>query len=400
MRRCPVDKQEAIRRVNQLSGKESLSNSNTVFANENTAKSVWWFNIAPLKFQWELNVLLAHRNGHLIWLRIPPGTFHSPFPEFSKRSDGRIDVEISCEKHDRYLRDIKSKGTGYDFRPFAVRDFCISEKNGGLEIPLQEDTGDPSSNNEARPPKLFENRVALFDREIANILAQLAHFVHPKIVAKVQERNKKEYSRFEQLFANKIEVGDYLFEGSACVFPGVRRFVSRRGKRFTYNSDYKAIIDGNRFPRHIWTYLVSGIAYSGPTWKNTELNEFELVHLFAHKETETEFERQFFAEFDAGVVPHGNFTSAANVALLPKGTVRPTDNSTTIKGVFFKRCIDLYGESPLSGRSRFKESLVPDWFDDLCWNDPLLPDEWESKTDRLMEYRRKRLAAIMERATE
>ena len=212
---------------------------------------------------------------------------------------------------------------------------------------------------------LFPNKITDFDKQIAVVLAQLAHFVHPNIVARIREHNEKERPDFEKLFSDKIEVRDYLFNGSACVFPGVRRFVSRRGKRFAYNSGYKAIIDGNRFPRHIWTYLVSRIAYSGPAWKKTKLNEFELVHLFAHKETETEFEREFFDECDPCVRPYGNFTCAANVVLLPKGTVRPTDNSTKIKGMFFKRYIDLYGEVPLNGRSGFRHSKVPDWYEEL-----------------------------------
>ncbi len=244
---------------------------------------------------------------------------------------------------------------------------------------------------------LFPNKVAQFDKEIAIVLAQLAHFVHPKVVAKVQECNKEQYDTFEQLFANKIEIGDYLFAGSACVFPGIRRRVSRVGKRFDYSSDYKAILDGNRFPRHIWTYLAVGKAYSGPTWKKSELDEFELAHVFAHKETETEIERRFFEVFDSDARPYGNFTSAANVVLLPKGTVRPTDNSETIKAVFFKRCIELYGETPLNGWRTFSESRLPPWYEELQWNKPQLPANWESATDALLRYRTKRIRDILNR---
>ena len=53
---------------------------------------------------------------------------------------------------------------------------------------------------------LFPNRIADFDKQIAVVLAQLAHFVHPDIVKKIQEHNEKEYPRFEQLFSDKIEV--------------------------------------------------------------------------------------------------------------------------------------------------------------------------------------------------
>ena len=125
-----MDKQDAIATVNRCCGNESLSNSNTAFSNESTAKPVWWLNIAPQKFQQELNILLAHGDDRIIWLRIPPDTFRPPFPEFRIRNTGKVDLEISCDENDRYLHDTKSKGTGYDFRPFVVRDCCVSDENG------------------------------------------------------------------------------------------------------------------------------------------------------------------------------------------------------------------------------------------------------------------------------
>ena len=245
---------------------------------------------------------------------------------------------------------------------------------------------------------LFENRIADFEEEIAVVLAQLAHFVHPDIVKKIQERNEKERPVFEQLFSDKMEVADYLFSGSACVFPGVKRRVARRGKRFEYNPDHKAILDGNRFPRHLWAYLVRGRGYSARMWEDTRLDEFELAHVFAHKEDEAELEKKFFDKFDACVKPYGNFTCAANVVLLPKGTVRPTDNSKTIKGIFFKRYIELYGDTPLNGRSGFTDAEVPDWYEELKWNKPVLPDNWERAVDDLLEYRTKRLRALLNRS--
>ena len=392
-----MDKQEATYSVNQCCGKESLTDSNTSFANENSAKPVWWLNIAPQKFQQELNILLAHGSGRLVWLRIPPDTFRPPFPGFRIRNNGMVDLEISCDANDRYLHDVKSKGKGYDFRPFAVRDCCVSDEHCRLDGPSRTDRFAPTRSSGEHPLTLFPNNVAQFDREIAIILAQLAHFVHPKVVAKIQERNEKEYPCFEQLLSDKIEVRDYLFRGSACVFPGVRRRVSRRGKRQAYNSDDKAIIDDNRFPRHLWTHLVSGRPYSGPMWKQTGLDDFELAHVFAHKESETELEQKFFDEYDTSVRPYGNFTCAANVVLLPKGTVRPTDNSDTIKAVFFKRYIDLYGETPLNGRSEFNHAKIPDWYKELHWNKPALPNSWETVVDSLLKYRSKRVRAILNR---
>ena len=100
--------------------------------------------------------------------------------------------------------------------------------------------------------QFIQNKVNEFEREICAILAQLAHHIHPKIVERIQDRNIAEFDYFESLFSNKIEVNNYLFDGSACVFPGVRRVVSGQGKRRAYNKGYKAIMDDNVFPRHLW----------------------------------------------------------------------------------------------------------------------------------------------------
>ena len=62
---------------------------------------------------------------------------------------------------------------------------------------------------------------------------------------------------------------------------------------------------------------------------------------------------------------YGDSSCACNVVLLLKGTVRPADNSKDIKAAFYKRYIDRYGESPLTGRSGFNDSLVPSWYGEL-----------------------------------
>lgn len=241
----------------------------------------------------------------------------------------------------------------------------------------------------------IKNRIAEYEEDICSILAHLAFHIHPKIVKRIQSRNQEEYDYFQKLFANKIEVDHYLFEGSACVFPGVRRYVSGQGKKRSYNVEYKAIIDDNTFPRHIWCFLENGKTYNGPNWKNTGLGEFELAHVFTHKKSEIEFEKHFFATVKDDLNPCGDFSCACNVTLLPKGTVRPTDNSKNIKAAFYKRYIDLYGESPLNGRSGFNESLVPIWYSKLNWNEPPLPVGWESNIEKLLKYRTERITGLL-----
>lgn len=241
------------------------------------------------------------------------------------------------------------------------------------------------------------NRIGEFESDICSILAQLSYHVHPAVVERIKAKNVEEHEYFSNLFLDKIEVSYYLFDGSACVFPGVRRYVAGQGSRRSYNPSYQAIIDDNVFPRYIWSFLLNGKAYSGPTWRDTGLGEFELAHVFTHKESEIALEREFFDSMQSDVYPYSDFTCACNVVLLPKGTVRPTDNSRAIKAAFYMRYIELYGEDTLIGRSGFKKSLVPDWYGELKWNQPYLPPDWQENIDRLLKYRTKRITHIMGR---
>lgn len=243
----------------------------------------------------------------------------------------------------------------------------------------------------------IENKLSQFDKDLAIILSKLAYHISPEIVKYIVERNKLDYAYFEKLFKDKIDIKNYLFEGSDCVFPGVKRYVSMKGKKQKYNSEYRAIIDDNIFPRHIWCFLTNGKCYSGPNWKNTSLGEFEMAHIFTHKESEINVEIDFFKEIKNNLYPYGEFTSAANVVLLPKGTVRPTDNSTILKSIFFKRYIELYGETTLNGRKGFNENKIPKWYSELKWNTPFFPVDWKKNIDKLLDYRKEKIKKIMEK---
>lgn len=242
----------------------------------------------------------------------------------------------------------------------------------------------------------LENKVSRFEKDVASILSQLCYHIHPDIVKIVQEQNQNDYEYFKNLFEELIDVNSYLFCGSACIFPGVRRYSGKKNRnRGKYSSAYKAIMDDNLFPRHLWCYLSNRKSYSGPNWKESSLNVFELAHIFTHKESEVEFESSFFDKFDPSVSPFGNFTCACDVVLLSKGMVKPTDNSRVIKSVFYRRYIDLYGEEPLNGRSGFKTERVPDWYDSLIWNEPYKPSDWKLKLSDLMTYRKKRITNLL-----
>ncbi|MCY4474582.1 MAG: hypothetical protein OXC83_04010 [Chloroflexi bacterium] len=111
-----LHKYQATQKVTDFLDTSSLTNANTHYANINKSKDVWWLNIAPRKFEQDLHILLVKTNG-FIWLRIKANSIRNPLQVFRMRTDkGMFDLEISSNIYDRYLRDIKSGGTRYDFR--------------------------------------------------------------------------------------------------------------------------------------------------------------------------------------------------------------------------------------------------------------------------------------------
>lgn len=113
-----MNKQSAMAMVNEHVGSQLLTVSNTNFANVNSQKDVWWINVNPAKFVHELHIVLAKDgDGGLIWLRIAAGSISAPEDVFRVRKDtGYFDFEISS-RPERYLKDVKSGGTEYDFTP-------------------------------------------------------------------------------------------------------------------------------------------------------------------------------------------------------------------------------------------------------------------------------------------
>lgn len=171
-------------------------------------------------------------------------------------------------------------------------------------------------------------------------------------------------------------------------------------KRNAYVQGNDAIIDENMFPRYFWCYMQLGRGYSSPAWKETGMNEFELAHVFAHKLDERDLEKRVFTTADSKCKPHGLFTCAANVVLIPKGLAKPTDGLAAVRVAFFKRHVDLYGEETLPGLCGLKDSEIPEWYDDLRdkWNQPVLPPDWERNVDSLLRYRTRRLRTIFSNA--
>ncbi len=129
-----MDKESAIAKVNGHLGYRLLDGRNTSFAHINLAKEVWWLNISPRKFKSDLHIILVKESDSgLVWLRIKGNSIPTPEKVFRVRQDnGLIDLEISS-RPPRYMTDIKSGGTGYDFAEHIEYQWGLTEEKGTAE---------------------------------------------------------------------------------------------------------------------------------------------------------------------------------------------------------------------------------------------------------------------------
>ena len=117
-------KKEIIDYINATKG-AYLNSSNTSFSKINKSKAVWWFNVRTDKFNSDVHLLLNDENK-VIWITLPNGFVSNLRSTFKIRDDkDAVDLEISSDKHFRYLHDVKSGGTGFDFEPFVKEEISF-----------------------------------------------------------------------------------------------------------------------------------------------------------------------------------------------------------------------------------------------------------------------------------
>ena len=246
----------------------------------------------------------------------------------------------------------------------------------------------------------FPDNSNVVERDIAIALGKVCHHIHPQIVNRIIEENEKFRNEFQQVSGN-LDLSIFLYNGSDCIFPGVRRCINKEkvGKwKNNIKSEDRMILNDNTFPRHIWAFLTMNKPYEGNMWKTSGLDKFELAHIFGHKVDEKSLEKKVFKSYDETKLPYAYFTSASNVVLIPNGLMKPTDNFESIKIAFYQRHIELYGKNFYAEKD-FNESFVPEWYQDIKWLDPILPKDWQVKMDNLLAYRKKLLINKYENAS-
>ena len=243
--------------------------------------------------------------------------------------------------------------------------------------------------------------------KLARAMAPFVRFLDPGIVGAVAEDNRRLGAEWSsRLEALGIDPAIYLWEGSPCSFPGVRRHAGRkeiavfRQRAAPDEAPSQCLaLDDNDYPRHLWAFV-----FTGKPFRKQGPDGYQLAHLFDHKEHGNRWrdELDLPPDADEPAPLYGLFTSAANSVYTPGAFLRPTDFSPKLRSLIQRRALQLYGNicrvvpPPLA----VKPCEDPNWvLDDFRWSAPVggmdrVPDFLEFRRERIGELIDKRYAAL------
>ena len=243
--------------------------------------------------------------------------------------------------------------------------------------------------------------------DLAQAMAPFVRFLDPGIVYAVAEDNRRIGAEWRsRLAALGIDPAIYLWEGSPCAFPGVRRYagsteiaVFRQRAAPDEAPSQCLALDDNDYPKHLWAFV-----FTGKPFRKQGPDGYQLAHLFDHKEHGNRWrdELDLPPHTDEPAPLYGLFTSAANSVYAPGAFLRPTDFSPRLRSLIQRRALQLYGgicrvvPSPLA----VKPCEDPSWaLDNFRWSAPVggmdhVPDFLAFRRERTGELIDKRHAAL------
>lgn len=238
---------------------------------------------------------------------------------------------------------------------------------------------------------------------LARVLTRHARFLEPEIVRALVEDNHRHAVDWRAgLGAHDVPADAYLWQGSPCAFPGVRRYAGSdeiatyRGRKESSGrlpNDALAL-DDNDYPKHLWSFVFRG----KPFQKQGPLG-YNLAHLADHKNHNNRAADDFRPA--DGTVPgrlYGLYTCPTNTVFLPMGLLKPTDFHSKVRGLFIRKAQALYG-----GICRIVPPYlnVPDG-NDAQWGIDCF--EWAAPVgdathvDRFLQFRERKVSELLDRA--
>ncbi len=212
--------------------------------------------------------------------------------------------------------------------------------------------------------------------QLATVITPLVRFLHPQIVQRIVDDNGLNRSAWStELERLGIDPDIYLWEGSPCAFPGVRRHagsqeIAQFRKQASDSPERPAdclSLDDNDYPKHLWAYV-----FTGKPFRKQGPQGYQLAHLADHKAHNNRWREEFAAEpSNSPSNPpalFGLYTSPSNLAYIPSNFLKPTDFSGTLRALLLSRAYQLYGgvarlaPPPLVQRTEPNSKWHPDNF--------------------------------------
>jgi hypothetical protein len=235
--------------------------------------------------------------------------------------------------------------------------------------------------------------------QLAKLTTPYIRFLHPDIVRFIVSDNQRQSERWEARLAKRgVDPSLYLWEGSPCAFPGVRRYaggaeIAQHRKKLTATEppDNAIALDDNSYPKQIWSYV-----FLGKRFPNHGPVSYSLAHLVDHKN----YKNRVHTEFDSlgnRQLPtyFGLYTSPANTVYMPTGLIRPTDFCFSLRNLIQRKADEIYGSfckllpPHLSIRAGESDAWSLDSFD---WCEPVGKSE---HVPAFLEYRNKQMEGLL-----
>jgi hypothetical protein len=224
--------------------------------------------------------------------------------------------------------------------------FCDGQQAIPNPMPSKPPLAVPAPRNGSWPVWQTPGESALL--ELAHLTTSYIRFLHPSIVAAVVENNEKRAPEWASRLAHRgVDSGQYLWPGSPCAFPGVRRYAGateiaqyRRRQALTKPFRQALDVDDNDHPKHVWSHV-----FRGKPFQKEGPSGYSLAHLADHKEHDDRGAKEFIERGSSGKAWQtcfGLFTSVANTVYTPEGLMRPTDFSYPLRNLIQRKAVALY----------------------------------------------------------
>lgn len=172
-------------------------------------------------------------------------------------------------------------------------------------------------------------------------------FLDPEIVAAVVVSNNRHRAAWRKKLKKDRDIDPdiYLWKGSSCAFPGIRRHAGKKElAAFNHTGETDGIrdalkLDGNSYPKQIWSFVLRGQEF-----RNSGPSGYSLAHLADHKD----YKNRLLQEFDGpGSYPaklYGLFTAPSNTVYMPDNLLKLTDFNPAARLLLLNKAQELYGD--------------------------------------------------------